>query len=657
MTKAKSKKIIIISAAVLCAVIAITAFFIYRATKEKGIVLYAPQGVKVALYKDKTVVRETKAETKDGVTYHYYIDIKPDETSYSFKSSANGYYSLTKYINLTKDKVNDLVKIDANPQKSGGNGYEPTALSNHTDETQNNIIKIDKNWKNTYKDVYSTPTLSSDKKAANEFTTQEEMEEFISKLDDDKDNLYRFSAGKTPTNNFDIPVLVFSKTDLSAAQTYIEAAEKIKAQDKPVIMYTAQIHGNEPAGGEGALAVAKSLDGEYGEKVLEKVNIVVLPRVNPDGSKAFTRSNTAEKIDLNRDHIKVKSKEIAAVHEVFNTFDPDTLIDGHEYSNGLTANNKKLRDVLIAAGGGVNTGSEYINTATAISDRIIKDLNEKKFTATYYPATQAAGAVKSAVMVNTANFSSGRAYYGLTGCLTYLVETCGIGIGKEGFERRVVAQYISVTSLIDYISEQPENIKTAIEIERANIIKDGETFDANSIFCLYSNSTMKENREVWDPDYNIFSGTFVNKDNKTKCYFYDKAERGRTKATAYVIPKNCEGADEVIRLANSHKIDYYELSSGETVMLKQYAGAAMLDPKKSIYKIENATLSDETGVNFAGGAYVFPCNQKTGLLLRYLFEPDVTDTESFGSGLCQSGTLKPENIYRSEQNLAAGKIK
>ncbi|MCY8373281.1 M14 family zinc carboxypeptidase, partial [Bacillus haynesii] len=73
---------------------------------------------------------------------------------------------------------------------------------------------------------------------------------------------------------------------------------------KPTVWLQGQIHGNEPAAGESALAIAEKLAGPYGDKVLDKINVIVVPRVNPDGSYQFNR-RLASGIDGNRDHVKL----------------------------------------------------------------------------------------------------------------------------------------------------------------------------------------------------------------------------------------------------------------------------------------------------------------------------------------------------------------
>ena len=44
--------------------------------------------------------------------------------------------------------------------------------------------------------------------------------------------------------------------------------------------------------------------------LLDKINIVIVPRINPDGSYLFSRA-TYDGFDMNRDHMSLKAAELA----------------------------------------------------------------------------------------------------------------------------------------------------------------------------------------------------------------------------------------------------------------------------------------------------------------------------------------------------------
>jgi hypothetical protein len=64
--------------------------------------------------------------------------------------------------------------------------------------------------------------------------------------------------------------------------------------------------------------------------VLERVDVVVLPRASPDGATAFTR-NAADGTDINRDHLLLSTPEARAIAKLLVDVAPIVVLDLHEY--------------------------------------------------------------------------------------------------------------------------------------------------------------------------------------------------------------------------------------------------------------------------------------------------------------------------------------
>ncbi|WP_437418338.1 M14 family zinc carboxypeptidase [Stutzerimonas chloritidismutans] len=63
--------------------------------------------------------------------------------------------------------------------------------------------------------------------------------------------------------------------------------------DKPAVMIIPQQHGNEPHGTEAAVNLIKRLasGGALSRQVLDNLQVLIVPRVNPDGAERFSRGN------------------------------------------------------------------------------------------------------------------------------------------------------------------------------------------------------------------------------------------------------------------------------------------------------------------------------------------------------------------------------
>lgn len=118
----------------------------------------------------------------------------------------------------------------------------------------------------------------------------------------------------------------------------------------PTILFLTQQHGNEQLTTEGALEFIKHLGTGKNSAVLEGVNVLIVPMLNPDGAmgdvnfslddyiatgRHLTRYN-ANEVDLNRDHVVKIQPETQALHtNVMRKYKIDYMIDLHH--QGATA--------------------------------------------------------------------------------------------------------------------------------------------------------------------------------------------------------------------------------------------------------------------------------------------------------------------------------
>lgn len=114
---------------------------------------------------------------------------------------------------------------------------------------------------------------------------------------------------------------------LSSSPGYTGNNTKLK------VYIQAAIHGNEPAADSGALALLGKLDANqtYTASLLEKLDILILPRYNVDGVSYFQRE-LAVNLDPNRDHIKLDRKQTREIKQVFSDYNPHIAIDLHEFT-------------------------------------------------------------------------------------------------------------------------------------------------------------------------------------------------------------------------------------------------------------------------------------------------------------------------------------
>lgn len=98
---------------------------------------------------------------------------------------------------------------------------------------------------------------------------------------------------------------------------------------KPLVFITGNIHGGERAGREGTLQLIRELALGSGRPLLDRVNVLIVPTLNPDGAERRTRTNTLG-YDMNRDFIVAETPEITAILEdILLQWWPDVYVDVH----------------------------------------------------------------------------------------------------------------------------------------------------------------------------------------------------------------------------------------------------------------------------------------------------------------------------------------
>ena len=218
----------------------------------------------------------------------------------------------------------------------------------------------------------------------------------------------------------------------------------------PTVLLLAQQHGNEPAGGEAALVLAQSLATDR-SALLERVNVLIMPRANPDAAERFARES-ASGIDVNRDHLLVRTPEVQAITAAVRRYAPQVMLDLHEFTvagRWVSKFGALMRaDALLQAATVGNLSpavqvaqSRYLDAARsalgAVGHRV----------ADYH--TSSANARDLAVAMGGVNADTGRNVGGLRHAISLLLETRGVGLGRAHYGRRVQSHVVAALAVIE----------------------------------------------------------------------------------------------------------------------------------------------------------------------------------------------------------------
>lgn len=370
--------------------------------------------------------------------------------------------------------------------------------------------------------VFETPAFTKEDRS---FTTHEEMMHFLREVVSKGKYVQMEMIGQSLEGR-DIPMLVFSTS----------AEKSAEFQEKPTVWLQAFIHGSEPAAGEAALVIANELAHGSLAEVLDDINVVIIPRMNPDSAYYFDRNSTTN-LNGNRDYLNVEMIELQILHEAYNRFTPEVVIDAHEYGAMPQYDHigemgaLKADDVLLLPG-------KNLNIPTSIQERVddwfiqepFKALHKKGYLYDEYYVVTKPHANPPVVIEGGLDAGTGRNTFALKPSFSVLVETLGITIGRDSFLRRVDSQVVTHESIIRTCTENAKEVKAIIAGARKEIIEGaGEEF-----VILESKQTKQEGRIVKAVD--IAKGSITELDVEYYSSKHAIPTIMRKRPIAYILP-------------------------------------------------------------------------------------------------------------------------
>jgi len=483
----------------------------------------------------------------------------------------------------------------------------------------------------------ATPALRADRR---NFTGYAEMTKFLGELAARAPDMRMQPAGQSQEDR-DIPLVIFARPPT-------RSAAELAANGKPTILVIGQQHGNEPAGGEAALALALQLAGER-RAVLDRVNVLIVPRANPDGAQNYTRG-TLNGFDVNRDHLLQWTPEGRALGRIFAAYQPAVVIDSHEFGVKTRWFEKfdavQRYDVLIQY-------ATVPNLAPAIAEA-----SEKMFRVPLARALDAAGFAHSWYFATSYDMNdrkvsmggvvpdTGRNIAGLRNAISFLVETRGVGLGLAHMRRRVESHLVANNAIIDITARNAAAILALEKRARDDVVAAA----GKGEFVVAGVATPGRNTLLMlDPETGADKPVEVDWSNALEI----RPTLTRVRPYGYLLPASQAAAAErlrnlgvtVLRVDGDGMADVERFRIDGAVVAKK--DDVRRNDEDEVVKVVNLTtvIEKATLPVRAGDLYV-PLDQPLGNVIAAALEPDTQSSYAANYALTFPGPRDPDRYVR-----------
>ncbi len=396
----------------------------------------------------------------------------------------------------------------------------------------------------------------------------------------------------------------------------------LDASARPTVMLIGQQHGDEPAGAEALLVVAKDLAHGSLAPLLDKINVLVVPRANPDGSVSGRRT-TSNGLDMNRDHLLLQTPEAQALAKLSRIYRPIAVFDSHEFTVAGRYVEKfkgvQRYDALLQT---PTTANVHEFVGKAANEWYLlpmqKALTEQGQSTNWYYTTTRDPADLSLSMGGVRPDTS-RNVYGLKNVSSLLIETRGVGIGRAHIQRRVHSHAVAIESALQTTAQR------TVELEkvRAFVARDISSQACRGEFTLEALQTAEKRRIVFiDPQSGEDRPQEVDWNSSVKL----RPGATRARPCGYWMAGHAsEAADklralglQVLRIAEPGNLlaDTYQEEERNSAAKNDVLGA-------SEHTVERVKVSlQRVAIDAPEGSFYVPLNQPLANLAIAALEPD-----------------------------------
>jgi hypothetical protein len=378
---------------------------------------------------------------------------------------------------------------------------------------------------------------------------------------------------------------------------------------KPTVFFTGNVHGNERAGREGSLQLIRELAAGELRPLLDRVNVLIVPTLNPDGAEHRTRTNSRG-YDMNRDFIVAETPEISGILEgVLTEWWPDIYVDVH--NGGAYPYNVTYQATLHPA-----ADAELVAFARGpLFEGVQQHLGTQDMITYWYSGPRRNAETGDWTWQTTEPWARKQhTYGGLQNMVTLLFEIPGRWtLGEQAANARE-----AMTGLLQYAADNATTLRNVVVDARRRTLQQ----PAQQVVIATEERAYPEPEQFYVMEQGQSEPQLVTGENRTLYV----ASQTRAAPWAYAFE---ERLGDIARFLQRHSIVVEQLEAPVTVQAERFRLDSIAwseSPYQNHLNADAAVTAVPESIELPAGTYLVRMSQNAARLVAELFEPDTEDS-------------------------------
>lgn len=385
---------------------------------------------------------------------------------------------------------------------------------------------------------------------------------------------------------------------------------------RPTVVLIGQQHGDAPASSEALLVIAQELSQGLLAPLLERINVIVVPRANPDGADAGTRT-TANGTDMDQDHLLLATPEAQALARLVNDYRPVMVLEAREFPvagpfqqkfNGLQRHDAHL---LYATPGNMH---EFVTKAARewFHQPMQQSLQSQGLSTDWSHSTSSRPE-DLRVSLGSTQPDTGLNVQGLKNMVSVQIESRGAGMGRTHIQRRVHTQITAIASALRATAERA----SSLEQVRSFVVRDTIALACRDKVVVQASPT-PEQRELTllHPETGADLAVRVDWDSALTL----RALQQRPRPCGYWLSSEAGKAVERLQLLG---VQVLRVAEPGALLADSYQASAAQGSSVAAPAPQSAQLKLlRSAIDVPAGSYYVPLNQPLAHLAVAALEPD-----------------------------------